>query len=104
MLTVQPTGAFTLAGVIPGIGRDPAFVGTAAALKVGEISPAVQGMRGAYLIQLLSRSEFDSAAYASQREMLRSRMLQEKRSRFFGEWLQALKERAEIDDRRSLYQ
>ncbi len=104
VITVQPTGVFTPGGVIPGIGRDPAFVGTVAALKVGEISPAVQGVRGAYLIQLLSKSDFDSASYASQRETLRSRMLQESRSRFFGEWLQALKERAEIDDRRSLYQ
>jgi hypothetical protein len=103
-ITVQHTGMFTLAGVIPGIGRDPAFIGTAAALKVGEISPAVQGMRGAYLIQLISKSDLDSVAYASQREVLRSRLLQEKRSRFFGEWLQALKERADIADHRSLYQ
>ncbi len=103
-VAVQSTGTFTLGGTIPGVGRDPAFLGTVAALKVGEISPAIQGLRGAYLIQLLSKSAFDSASYASQRETLRSRMLQEKRNRFFGEWLQALKDRAEIDDRRSLYQ
>ena len=103
-VSVQPTGVFTLGGVIPGIGRDPSFVGTTAALKVGEISPAVQGTRGAYLIQLLSKGDFDSVAYASQHEMLRGRLLQEKRSRFFAEWLQALKDRADIDDRRSLYQ
>jgi peptidylprolyl isomerase/peptidyl-prolyl cis-trans isomerase D len=103
-IAVQSTGSFTLAGVIPGIGRDPAFVGTVSALKVGEISPAVQGMRGAYLIQLLSKSALDSASYAVQRDGIRARMLQEKRSRFFSEWLQELKDRAQIDDRRSLYQ
>ncbi len=103
-IPVQTAGAFTLGGMIPGIGRDAVFAGTVAALKVGEISPAVKGARGGYLIQLLSRSAFDSAAYATQHDILRSRMLQEKRGRFFSEWLQSLKERADIDDRRSLYQ
>lgn len=104
VIPVQQTGLFTVGGSIPGIGRDPNFMGTVAALKVGEISPAVQGLRGAYLIQLLSKSDIDSASYATQRAMLRSRMLQEKRSRYFGEWLEALKGKADIDDRRNLYQ
>jgi peptidyl-prolyl cis-trans isomerase D len=102
-IPVLETGAFTLSGSIPGVGRDPAFLGTVEALKVGEISPAIEGARGAYLIELLSRSPFDSAAYAAQRETIRSRLLQEKRSRFFSEWLQSLKEKAEIEDHRNLY-
>jgi parvulin-like peptidyl-prolyl isomerase len=103
-IPVQQTGPFTVGGSVPGIGRDPSFMGTVAALKIGEVSPAVQGARGAYLIQLLSKATVDSASYAVQREVLRSRMLQEKRSRFFGEWLEALKGKADIDDRRNLYQ
>jgi hypothetical protein len=63
----------------------------------------VEGLRGAYLLQLLSRSGFDSTAYAAQREMLASRLLAEKRSQFVNDWLQQLREQAEIEDNRDLY-
>jgi peptidyl-prolyl cis-trans isomerase D len=100
---VQETGPFTLVGAIPGIGRDPNFMGAASALQAGEISPPFQGLRGSYVIQLLSRSTFDSAAFASQREGLLSRLLQEKRGRFLSEWLAKLKENADIEDNRDLF-
>jgi peptidyl-prolyl cis-trans isomerase D len=100
---VLDTGPFTLAGNVPGIGRDQKFLGAVAALKPGEISPPVEGLRGAYLIQLVSLSQFDSAAFASQHEMLSSRMLQEKRNRFLTDWLAKLKEKADIEDRRDLF-
>jgi parvulin-like peptidyl-prolyl isomerase len=99
-VTVAETGPFTEGGVVPGVGRDPVFLGTAAALKVGQISRAVQGQRGAYILQLLSRTEPDSIAYKAQREMLRTRMLQDKRSRFAAEWIERLKEHADIQDNR----
>jgi len=100
---VQSTGPFTLLGAIPGIGRDPNFMGAASALQPGEISSPVQGMRGSYLIQLLSRSVVDSAAYASQRDVLHSRLVQEKRSRFLSDWLAKLKENADIEDFRDYF-
>jgi parvulin-like peptidyl-prolyl isomerase len=102
-IPVQETGPFTLAGTVPGIGRDAAFIGTVAGLAVGAVSPAIEGDRGAYVIQLLSKSDFDSTSFAGQRDALRDRLLQEKRSRFFSEWLQGLKEKADIEDNRALF-
>jgi peptidyl-prolyl cis-trans isomerase D len=102
-IPVQETGPFSMASVPPGIGRDPGFLGTVAAMKVGAVSRAVEGTRGAYIIQLLSVSEFDSTTYASQRSALQDRLLQEKRSRFFNDWLEGLKESAEVTDNRSLF-
>jgi peptidyl-prolyl cis-trans isomerase D len=102
-IRVQSTGPFTVSGAIPGIGRDPNFVGAADGLQPGQISPAVQGTRGAYLIQLLSRTPFDSAGFASQKAMLQSRMLQDKRSRFLSDWLAKLKENADIEDLRDFF-
>lgn len=102
-IAVQEIPSFTLGGSIPGIGRDPAFLGTVAALEEGQISPAVQSTRGAFLVQLLSVSAFDSAGYKAQREVLKTRLLQEKRNRFLSDWLTMLKERADIDDRRDLF-
>jgi parvulin-like peptidyl-prolyl isomerase len=72
-------------------------------LQQGQISPAVRGVRGAYLIQLLSKTDFDSSAFASQKETLMSRMMQEKRQRVLTDWLSKLKENAEIVDNRDVF-
>jgi peptidyl-prolyl cis-trans isomerase D len=102
-IKVQETGPFTLGGSVPMIGRDPNFLGAAAGLQTGQISPPVQSFRGTYLIQLLSRSPFDSTAFASQKEMLNARLLQEKRSKVLSDWLAKLKEDAEIEDNRDMF-
>jgi parvulin-like peptidyl-prolyl isomerase len=102
-VTVTRTGEFTLSGAIPTVGRDPAFMGAVSALQVGQISPAIQGARGAFLIQLVSRTEMDSVAYGSQSEMLRTRLLQEKRNRFLSEWMESLRKSADIEDKRDLF-
>jgi parvulin-like peptidyl-prolyl isomerase len=94
---------FTFSGAIPGVGRDPFFFGALSGLKPGQISPAVQNQRGAFIAQLLSVSTFDTTAYNSQRESLRTRLLQEKRNRFLSDWLTALKEKADIEDHRDMF-
>ncbi len=102
-VTAQEIPNFTLSGAIPGVGRDPFFFGAVSGLKPGQISPAVQNQRGAFIAQLLSVSAFDTTAYNSQRESLRTRLLQEKRNRFLSDWLTALKEKADIEDHRDMF-
>lgn len=100
---MQQTGPFLLGGTVPGIGRDLSFVGAVSGLQQGQISPAVRGTRGAYLIQLLSKTAFDSSAYAAQKETLTSRLTQEKRQRVLTDWLAKLKEKADIVDDREMF-
>lgn len=100
---VQSTGSFTAGGAIPIVGRDPAFIGAVTGLKPGVVSPPVAGTRGAYLIEVLSSTPFDSNAFAAQKEVLRSRTLQEKRNRFLSEWIARLKEKADIEDKRDIF-
>lgn len=102
-LQVQRTGEFALNASAPGIGRDLNFFGALEAMNVGQISTPVTSPRGAYLIQLVSTSPFDSTAFAGQRESLRSQMLQEKRGRYIGEWLTKMKEAASIEDNRDIF-
>ena len=102
-IQIQETGSFTLGGSVPGIGHDQNFLGAVAALQPGQISPAVQSMRGAYVIQLQSASGFDTTGYAGQRETLRTRLLQEKRTRYMTDWLAKLKDKAEIEDNRDMF-
>jgi peptidyl-prolyl cis-trans isomerase D len=103
LIDVRELSGFTASSPLAGIGRDLAFIGAVSGLEVGKISPPVESTRGAYLIQVLSRSPFDSTAFASQEESLRARLLQEKRNTFLAEWLDALKKAATIEDYRDLY-
>lgn len=100
---ISETGPFTLGGSVPALGRELPFIGAASALNVGQISGPVRGVRGAFLLQLISKSAFDSSAFASQRGILASRMIQEKRSRYIQDWLQQLKDQASIEDHRDLF-
>jgi len=102
-IKVMQTGSFSFGGSIPGVGRDQNFLGTVAALSVGQISTPVRGVRGAFLIQLLSKTELDSAAFATQKGVLRTQMLQEKRDRFLRDWLAKLKDDADIEDNRDIF-
>ncbi len=100
---VQATGPFLASAGIPGVGRDLNFLGVVEGLNPGQISSPFSGFRGVYLVQLLSKTPFDSTAYAAQREILRTQMLQEKRNRYVAEWLAKLKETADIEDNRDLF-
>ncbi|MCC6398449.1 MAG: hypothetical protein IT282_15650, partial [Bacteroidetes bacterium] len=51
----------------------------------------------------LAVSPFDSVGFSSQRETLKSRLLQEKRNRFLSDWLAMLKEKADIEDMRDQF-
>ena len=103
VVKIENTGSFTVSGAVPGIGRDPNFMGAVSGLQPGQVSQAVRGVRGAFLIQLHSKTDFDSTAFASQKEMLVSRLTQEKRQRVMTDWLAKLKENAEIEDNRDMF-
>jgi len=102
-IRVEAIPPFTLGSSVPGVGRDPFFFGAVSGLQPGQISQPVQNQRGAFLVQVLTVSTFDSTAFAGQREMLKSRLLQEKRNRFLSDWLTKLKEKADIEDDRDLF-
>ena len=97
------TGPFKPVDMIPGIGRDPAFIGTALSLQPGNISKPFEGENGYYIIKLISRTEFDTLKYNSEKDAIYRQKLQEKQHRTFSEWLQAMREQAKIIDNRSLY-
>ncbi len=102
-IVTQRTGPFKGSDSPVGVGRDFAFLGAASSLKPGEISRPFEGARGYYVLKLTARSPFDSAAFSVQRKSMRDQMLQEKRSSFASEWLNALKEKAEIEDYRNRF-
>jgi len=102
-LTAQITGPFKPADGPANIGRDLKFIGTALAMKSGELSKPFEGNSGYYIIKLLSKTEFDTAKYSIARESLRMQLLQEKRQRELSDWQTTLREKADIVDYRDKY-
>jgi parvulin-like peptidyl-prolyl isomerase len=102
-LEIKTPEAFTRSGFISGIGRDPDFIGTAFSLQLNQISPAVKGTRGAFLIQLMSLEPINEADYQEKKETIRSQLVDRARQNAFLQWYADLKEKASIKDFRDLY-
>ncbi len=95
------TGNFGLDGYLPGLGRDFNFAAQASMLKVGQISPAFKGNSAVYVIQLLSKTPFDSTSFKIQRLSIMQQLMQQQKSQIVSDWIQNLKSSANIVDNRS---
>lgn len=102
-VTINSPEPFTRTGFITGVGRDQAFIGTAFSLKPSEFSKPVKGMRGSYIIQLLSIDPFNEADYTIKKDEIRSQLTDRARQEAFEQWLTALKEDADIKDERERF-
>jgi len=99
-IIVSTTGNFTGGVSIPAIGRDFAFIDNALKLQLNKVSEPVKGQRGYFLLKVIERTPFDSSAYQIQRNTLRDNIMQEKKNYFFSQWLNKLKNDADIVDNR----
>lgn len=102
--TVRETDKeFRLNDYIRDLGRDPAFTHAALALHPGEVSPAVDCLRGSYIIQLIEKSTPDSSAFLAQKQEIVQRLLTSKQNDLYMQWLENAKKNAKIQDYRYLY-
>lgn len=102
-LQLREPEPFQRTGYVSGVGRDIEFIGAAFALKPAQVSKPVKGLRGCYLIQLLSIDAIDMNDYASKKDGLRTQLLERAQQNAFSEWYTAVKEKAKIKDYRDLY-
>ena len=102
-LPVVHLNSITLNAGIPGVGQDPSLTGGISALKAGEISKPIDGLRGVYLVRLTTKTAFDSTAYSAQKDILRNQLLSERKNRFLSDWSENLKKSSAIVDNRDLF-
>lgn len=102
-IKVGTTGNFTPSGNVPDIGKDYAFIEKSLDADLNKVSGPVKGLIGYYLIDVTSRTPFDTSKYQIQRNNLRDTIYQEKRAGFFNEWLAKIKKDAKIVDNRYLF-
>jgi peptidyl-prolyl cis-trans isomerase D len=90
--------------LIPTLGREPAFVGTALGLRQGQTSGVVAGENAAFVLVVREATQVDPAQMSqSERESIRSVLLNRKRNQVLNEWMGDLRDQAEIEDHRALF-
>jgi peptidyl-prolyl cis-trans isomerase D len=98
--TVNRTNLFSRSTFVPGLGRLTSAVGAAFALPVGQVSAPIATDDGVYVIRVDRRVDASREAFEAQKEVQRSNalaMLQQSRVR---EFMEGLREQANIRDRR----
>jgi parvulin-like peptidyl-prolyl isomerase len=84
-----------------GLGTEYAVNNAAFGMKPGDISQPIEGDAGYYIIKLLDMKPADKKAYDAQKTKEFQTLSQEKQQRLFGQWIQNLKDKAEVIDYRS---
>ena len=97
------TTNFKFDAAIPKVGRSPNIMAAAFELPLQQASDLLETQRGFYFIRVLQRTEYDKEAYLTQREALKSQLLNQRKQRTFSEWYNKLKEDAKIVDNRDLF-
>jgi peptidyl-prolyl cis-trans isomerase D len=97
-LSVQETGVFKRNDSIPEIGQERELAAAAFALSadnpLGET--AIKGAKGYYLIALKAREAADADGFDEQEAQIRQRLLQQKQSEIYEQWMADAKARSEI--------
>jgi len=83
--------------VIPNLGREPKFSGTALGMQPGQVSEVIEGETSVYVIRLTNLIEPDPIT-DSQRGQLKSQLLSQRRNQVTNQWLTSLRDNAEIED------
>ncbi len=98
---VRSADDITFAGqVVPGLGREPRFVGTVFGLPEGARSNVVAGENAAFIVEVDAIHE-PPAMTDSQRQSLERQLLTQRQSQTLNEWFSALRDEANIRDYRS---
>jgi peptidyl-prolyl cis-trans isomerase D len=97
------TTQFNMSQAVPKIGRAPEITAAAFTLEPGKISPLLETNRGFYYIKVIERTPFDEQAFQQQYQTIRNRLLTQKSQRFFNEWFDELKKKADIEDNRDRF-
>jgi hypothetical protein len=101
-LEVRTAGPFARDDFVPGIGRYNAVVGAAFGLPVGHVDDVVSTATNQYVVEVLDRTQPDSAAWREQLPQQRQQavaMIQQQRLQ---EWIRALRANARVVDRRDI--
>jgi len=85
---------------IKGLGRFQEIYGFLENAPAGEISPVFDTPRGAVIVRLKGRSDFDEADYTSKYDELYETLTRSRQTEIWNEYLESLRENADVMDNR----
>jgi parvulin-like peptidyl-prolyl isomerase len=97
---VQESSTFSRQDFVPGLGRATQAVGAAFGLPVGSVSDAVDAGGRLALVEVVKRTPADRKQFLQIEGQLRAQMLTQRRQSYVQQWLQALRDHADIQDLR----
>jgi peptidylprolyl isomerase/peptidyl-prolyl cis-trans isomerase D len=87
---------------VPGLGREPRFVGTVFGLSEGEVSGVIAGENAVFVARVTSVNEPDTGQLAaSERQSIRQSLLKQRTQQVQEQWIASLRDEAAIEDNRS---
>lgn len=98
-----PKQTKNLSGIFTSIGKSHFVDGALMNAEPGSILGPLPTLRGYTVIQFLGSGAVDSTQYAIQKDALYTNILREKQTGVFRNWLQTVKDQAEIVDNRNYY-
>lgn len=99
-LKVDQLGPFTRLRPPAYLSREPAIIGTAFGLRVGERSGVIDGESGAFIVESMSRKLADSSAWLAQRDQQRTQLRQAVQQARIQQYMEGVRQQAKIVDRR----
>ncbi len=88
--------------VVPGLGAEPLFVGTAFALDEGASSGVIAGDNAVFVLRATQVNE-PAPITESEQENIRQQLLQQRQNAVRTQWIASLREHADIEDFRSRF-
>jgi len=99
-LPVERLGPFTRIKPPSYLAQEPLVVGAAFGLRVGERSGVIHGVGGDFIVESLGRKMADSSAWLKQKDTQRAQLLANVRQARIQQYVDALRAKAKIVDRR----
>lgn len=100
LATYGTTDEFQRGGFARGLGNDPAIMARVFNDPIGLVPQVIGTKRGAYIVEIVSRTDPDESTYPTERENIRRTLMQRRRAEIVSRWMEDLRARAEIEDYR----
>lgn len=100
-IIIRDLNNFTINSSIPGVGRDARINGALFSVPVGTLSDVIKTNRGAYIVQVAQRDDFNESRYQSARADLKRQLLNVKQQKNYKDWFEATKKLTPVEDFRA---
>lgn len=100
LATFDTTDEFSRRGFARGLGNDPAVLARVFNGDLGLVPQVIATKRGAYVLDILTRTQADESQLANQRDGIRRQIFQRRRGEVVNRWIEELRAAAKIEDYR----